>query len=201
MEITAFYPAIKLQVPVALDVTLKATVVDTMIRYYNRSKNWVATLEPIIPVEGTHEYGLPLPINTIALEVTSVHSKNTPFVSVPNHVYHSGGMSGSNPRPYTVTHDTLWFNNKPIVEDLVYVQATLAPTRYIEEIPDANFFRDEEAIVNGALALLYATPLQEWTNLSRASYHRKVFEELTMLAYKQRGQFERTRRPVAYGGL
>jgi hypothetical protein len=181
--LSAFLPFV---LPHALgcpDFAAKQEILRAAIKFCEQTRAWKAVMDPVDIVAETATYAIPTPTGAQCVIVEEVYYDGIEITpKTPDQLkehYPNWLTKTGTPQFYTqLDPDNLTLS--PIPEDALadglVVRGTFAPARTATVVPDLLFNQYVDAIADGAIAELCATPGKPWTNPETAAYRAGLFQ-------------------------
>lgn len=190
-DLDALYPALALDFPEASHDIFKRALQRSFIRFCEHSNFWHLDLDPVVFVDGVTNYELSAGANYAVMDVLRV-------VVDGKEVRQSAKDMGIQARWTTRSADSIDLHNLPDGAEAI-ITVSIKPVVVDGEITmSATILSDyEDAILDGARALIFKMPRKEWTDLGQYELHEGYFRrEATMARVRQADNFSRAPRGV-----
>lgn len=202
-------PEIQAYIPFAPNPTLDRALRRAAIQFCERSLAARETLDPLTLVGTIEAYELDLPPQTKLVEIIEArYDKSTLAISSERELsidMPEWKTAHNTPkRIYRKQGNFVGFAPAPAKTEAVAVDLTVAvaPTRNATQIPEILAETYLDALVAGALSLLYAMPGLEWSNPREAqSASLMFFAGIRVAQGEANRNSTRRRKTVRYGGI
>ena len=185
MNYTDLASKVLLEVPGCPVFSIVQALKDSSIEFCVKTDIWIQPIEPVVVPANVNEIDLDTAAGQEINHVLAVF-KNSGTINDPSYtrIFPSSptdiiSFSGKGPiRTYTMLDsDTITFAPTPIAAEKLAVQYSLEPSQSSTSIPDYIANENSEVIVKGALYRLQIQPGQVWSDPSRASANKVLFDK------------------------
>lgn len=183
-QLSAFLPRLLVYTPACPEPLAEQALVDSAIDFCERSCVIRYTTDPITVEAGSTDYVLWAPnSDQTVTRVLKVFLDDYPIEATMAEKRTPVPDSPACPSGYTVIEDdlglTLRLNQIPDKSYTLIVELALRPTKTARRLDDQLYMNWMDAVVNGALARLYAVPGQPFSNESSSMYYAMKAAKLT----------------------
>lgn len=200
-QLSAFLPRLLVYTPACSEPLAEQALLDSAIDFCERSCAIRYTADPIPVEEGVTDYVLWAPTNDQTVtRVLKVFLDDHPIEAVMAEKRTPVPDSPAYPSGYTIIEDdlglTIRLNQIPDKAYTLVAELALRPTKTARHLDDQLYLNWMDAVVNGALARLYAVPGQPFSNESSSMYYAMKAAKLTNSA-RIEGSYGRVRGSMA----
>ena len=170
--------------------TVRSAVRRAAADFCRQSTAWRTLLDPVLLQTGVRDYPLATPDDTEVALLCNVYTPQGELVgksldhissAIPDWAEAIGQPRFFNSLDYAAA--SLYPAPAAHLEGVSYiVRVALSPKRSIEDLPTLLTERHDEALVEGALARLYAMAGRPWTQLAQVASRQAAFDRLTVAA-------------------